>query len=40
MKLTAKIKLQPTPEQHAVLLQTLETANAACNDISQQAWER
>jgi putative transposase len=38
MKLTAKIKLQPTPEQHAVLLQTLETANAACNDISQQAW--
>lgn len=39
MKLTAKIKLQPTPEQYAALLQTLETANAACNDISQQAWE-
>ena len=39
MKLTAKIKLQPTPDQHATLLQTLETANAACNDISQQAWE-
>ncbi len=38
MKLTAKIKLQPTPEQYATLLNTLETANAACNDISQQAW--
>lgn len=39
MKLTAKIKLQPTPDQHDALLQTLETANAACNDISQQAWD-
>ncbi len=39
MRLTAKIKLQPTPEQHAALLKTLETATAACNDISQQAWE-
>lgn len=39
MKLTAKIKLQPTPDQRDVLLQTLETANAACNDISQRAWE-
>jgi putative transposase len=39
MKLTAKIKLQPTPDQYKVLLNTLETANAACNDISQQAWD-
>ena len=39
MKLTAKIKLQPTPEQHALLLQTLEAANAACNYVSQQAWD-
>jgi len=40
MKLTAKIKLQPTSEQHALLLQTLERANAACNFASQQAWEQ
>ena len=39
MKLTAKIKLQPAPDQRDMLLNTLETANAACNDISQQAWE-
>jgi len=39
MKLTAKVRLQPTPDQHDALLKTLETANAACNDISQQAWE-
>lgn len=39
MKLTAKIKLQPTPDQYDTLLNTLETANAACNDISRQAWE-
>ena len=39
MKLIAKIKLQPTPDQHDALLNTLETANAACNDISQQAWD-
>jgi|SRR3990172_4461552 len=39
MKLTAKVKLQPTPEQFSALKQTLETANAACNYISEQAWE-
>ena len=38
MKLTAKIKLQPTPEQCDLLLKTLEEANAACNDISLIAW--
>lgn len=38
MKLTAMVKLQPTPEQHQALLETLETANAACDHISQMAW--
>lgn len=39
MKLTAKVKLQTTPEQHRALLETLERANAACDQISQVAWE-
>ena len=39
MKLTAQIKLLPTPEQAQLLKYTLETANAACNYISEQAWE-
>ena len=39
VKLTAKIKLQPAPDQHAALLKTLETANAACNYASRQAWD-
>lgn len=39
MKLTAKIKLLPTPEQHEYLKLTLVTANTACNYISEQAWE-
>lgn len=38
MKLTAKVKLQPTEEQAQLLLKTLETANAACNWISEQGW--
>jgi putative transposase len=38
MKLTAKIKLTPSPEQHQSLLLTLRAANAACNFISEQAW--
>lgn len=38
MKLTAKVKLQPTKEQADLLLRTLETANAACNWISEQGW--
>lgn len=37
--LMAQLKLQPTPEQYGLLLQTLEEANAACNDISKQAWD-
>lgn len=39
MKLTAKVKLLPTDEQRQFLLETLECANAACNYISEQAWE-
>ena len=39
MKLTAQIKLLPTPEQEQFLRQTLETANAACNYTSKRAWE-
>jgi putative transposase len=39
MKLTVKVKLLPTDNQWQLLKQTLETANAACNWISRQAWE-
>lgn len=39
MKLTAQIKLVPTSDQADVLKKTLETANAACNHISNQAWD-
>lgn len=38
MKLTLKIKLVPTDEQHRLLLETLKEANAACNQISDIAW--
>lgn len=38
MKLTATVKLQPTPEQAGGLRETLERANAACNAISDAAW--
>jgi IS605 OrfB family transposase len=40
MKLTAAVKLQPTPEQSAFLHGTLDRANAACDRISAVAWER
>lgn len=39
MKLTAVVKLLPTNDQYHALRQTLERANAACNWISQQAWD-
>lgn len=39
MQLTAKVKLLPKPEQADALKHTLETANAACNYISERAWE-
>ena len=38
MQLTAKVKLLPTPEQADALMHTLETANAACNYVSERAW--
>lgn len=40
MKLTSKVKLQPTGEQSDSLKRTLELANAACNYISEVAWDR
>jgi putative transposase len=40
VKLIARVKLQPTPDQQALLLQTLEAANAACNYVSDVAWQR
>jgi putative transposase len=39
MKLTATIKLQPSDDQRQRLSETLARANAACNWISQQAWQ-
>jgi putative transposase len=39
MRLTAAIQLLPTPEQADMLKRTLETANDACDYISQVAWE-
>jgi predicted transposase len=39
MKLTAKIKLQPTDTQRQLLHDTLKRANAACDYISEQAWD-
>src|SRR5579859_915606 len=39
MKLTVQLKLQPTPDQANALRRTLEAANAACDSISQVAWE-
>lgn len=38
MKLTAAVKLQPTADQHDMLRETLERANAACEWMSEQAW--
>lgn len=39
MKLAAKVKLLPAPEQAKYLKNTLEIANTVCNYISDQAWE-
>lgn len=40
MKLVAQLKLCPTKEQARVLKDTLARANAACNRISEVAWEQ
>jgi len=39
MKLSVQLKLLPTPEQADALTRTLAAANAACDYISQVAWE-
>jgi predicted transposase len=39
MLLTLKVKLNPTDEQRKKLLNTMETFNAACDDISRDAYE-
>jgi len=39
MKQTLLVKLAPTPEQHAALLRTLVTFNAACNAIALVAFQ-
>lgn len=38
VKLTAQLKLQPTPEQSDALKRTMTATNAACNYISQVAY--
>jgi len=40
MKLTAQVKLLPTPQQAELLRQTLEQANAVCKAIGDYAWEK
>src|SRR5688572_2758602 len=39
MDLVTKLKLRPTPDQAALLQDTLEQANAACNALSGMAWQ-
>ena len=39
MKLVAQLQLKPTDEQHRALEQTMRAANAACDALSQLAWE-
>src|SRR5512137_2068406 len=39
MKLMAQVKLLPTPKQADTLRRTLEQANAACQSVSDTAWD-
>ena len=39
MKLMIAVQLRPTITQATALRETLERANAACDDLSTQAWE-
>jgi len=39
MKLTAQVKLAINSSQRETLLHTMETANSACNEISDTAWK-
>ena len=38
MKQTMLLKLQPTPEQHRALLETMHAFNAACNAVAEEAF--
>jgi len=40
MKQTLMVKLAPTPEQHDLLLETMERFNEACNHIAEVAFEK
>jgi len=40
VKGTLKIKLLPSEDQAKSLLKTIKQANAACNTISEAAWDR
>jgi hypothetical protein len=39
MKLVAKLKLKPTPEQEELFRETLERCNEACNFLAAKAWQ-
>jgi putative transposase len=39
MKLIAQVRLNTSPEQHTLLLRTLEQANTLCDTMSSFAWE-
>ncbi len=39
MHLTLKLKLNPSPPQRAILRQTIQRANEACNGVRQLAWD-
>jgi IS605 OrfB family transposase len=38
MKLTVQVQLNPTADQRRLILDTLRTANEACNWLSEKAW--
>jgi predicted transposase len=40
MKLTTRIKLLASPQQHQALLRTMRQFNAACNLVSQVAFSQ
>jgi predicted transposase len=39
VKLVVQVKLQPSPEDARILLETLQTFNSAANRLSQLAWD-
>jgi len=40
VKLVAKVSLKPTPEQADALIRTMQTTNAACDWLSEVAFEQ